>query len=104
MTATATCPRCFGFPELDEAGHPYTCYVCCDTGSVSADLAESIQREEADYAEKFTPARLGVFARSPAEFDEDELGAPAPGSRLFTRFIRIPRAPIVTSWDTDIPF
>jgi hypothetical protein len=28
------CPRCGGMPDLDEDGRPYTCFFCCNTGSV----------------------------------------------------------------------
>lgn len=29
------CPACGGFPDFDEEGKVYTCYVCYDTGYVT---------------------------------------------------------------------
>lgn len=109
MTATALCPRCCGCPDFDEDGRPYTCYFCMDTGSVTAEVAQEFERTETDYAEKFAPARLGIFL-SRADLNTllecDEFIEPAAGHRLFTRMVAVPRQPqpVADCWADDIPF
>lgn len=110
-TESADCPRCGGYPEFDEEGRVYTCFFCCDTGSVSQAVADAFYREQDDAAEQFMPSRLGIFFRPMTdEYDWPEPGeecTPAPaGHRLFTRLI--PAAPAarraVSLTDEDIPF
>lgn len=121
---TRICPRCGGNPEADEDGNWYTCFYCCNTGSVSAEVADAEERRERDFAEQFRPVHLGVYLdiRSTRAYDgsdgmgggdpygpdwDDEFGpiARAPGHRLFTRLIPAPRpAPVIDLCDDDIPF
>lgn len=34
------CPACGGYVDFDEDGRPHTCYVCCNTGCVSREVAD----------------------------------------------------------------
>jgi hypothetical protein len=46
------CPACGGSPDLDEAGKPYTCYVCWNTGEITrAHQIEREAREQLEYEE-----------------------------------------------------
>ncbi len=101
---TVDCPECGGNPEMDSEGRYYTCFFCCDTGGVSAEVAQAHEREQVDFAERFAPRRMGIFFRPMTdEYDFDET-APQAGSRLFTRLLpyqRVQRAPVFVD---DIPF
>lgn len=104
--AFAPCPQCGGHTELDEDGHAYTCYFCCDTGIVEASVAAAHLQAEIDRAEQFRPSRNGIYLKPGPFADEDEY-EPQPGYRLFTRLL--PRAPRIayasasTVYD-EIPF
>src|SRR3954468_9296211 len=83
------CPKCGGWPEEDGEGRFYTCFFCCDTGSVSMATLEAYERDEADAREQFRPAFLGIFPLAPSPddwmMDEDDAAFKrAPGHRLFT--------------------
>ena len=41
-----TCPSCGGRPEQDEDGRYFICFFCCDTGIVSKEVADELEREE----------------------------------------------------------
>jgi hypothetical protein len=47
--AFVDCPACGGawHLDVDEQGLPYTCFVCCNTGTVTATVAASYADEEA---------------------------------------------------------
>lgn len=54
-----SCPQCGGVPEYDSDGRPFTCYYCCDTGCVPAEVAAQWARDEAD-AREYAPLRRVV--------------------------------------------
>ena len=89
-TALAACPQCNPlYPESDGEGGYYSCYFCCDTGTVPADVAASYWQSLDDAAEQFIPKRLGMFptrASSMWDWDCDNERELSPGHRLFTRF------------------
>lgn len=97
----ALCPRCAGYPELDESGRPYTCYFCCDVGYVDAAVARAEELAESDVTEQFRPACKGAFAGPDSidwEYASDEEIADTtareskPGHRLFTGLYDIERS------------
>jgi len=47
MAKLALCPRCCGIPDFDEDGRAFTCYFCCDTGTVDKWVADSHARDAA---------------------------------------------------------
>ena len=114
-----SCPKCGGYPDLDESGRAYTCYFCCDSGVVPQAVMVAWERAERDEREQFRPARLGTFPTQRSDFweyaSDDEIALECrPGNRLFTRLV--PSAPAWVKcpelvartqddpcWD-DIPF
>lgn len=98
-----TCPRCGGSPDFDEDGRPYTCYFCCDTGSVT----EEIATEEARGA-----AWAYYVSTEAAIIKRAKLGIP-PGWRWYFdqetgELVKVlPRGAVATqaadAWE-DIPF
>lgn len=51
-SGVAECPQCDpSCPELDEDGHAYTCYFCCDTGRVPQDVADAYWQAQTDSVE-----------------------------------------------------
>jgi len=49
------CTKCdgYGYDGVDESGHPYTCYHCCETGWITKAAADQEARDVAAYeAEK----------------------------------------------------
>lgn len=46
------CSACGGYPELDEAGCPYTCYRCHDTGYEAYELPSRVFDGHRDAAEE----------------------------------------------------
>lgn len=107
----ATCPQCGGGHEFDEEGKLYSCYFCCDTGTVDQSVVDAIEMAEQDFAEQFRPKRLGVFVRPMKheyDWDLDEDQPQSPGHRLFQRLVAAPRRPVVPAFAqddfNDIPF
>lgn len=107
MSKLVDCPRCGGYPDLDEVGRAYACYFCFDEGKVTEDVVLAIEAAERDFAEKFAPKALGVFAKA-IELDDDyDPPADKPGRGLFTRLVQTERpAPVFDEMDLleDCPF
>lgn len=75
------CPKCGGYPELDEDGRAYTCYFCEDTGYVDAAVAEAYWRDRTDEVEYVRPTPV------------------VGGKHLVARFDRVSG----DAWDEELP-
>lgn len=107
-TPRASCPQCGGFPDFDEEGKAYTCYFCCDTGTVDATVAAAYWQDIEDFEHRFAPRHLGIFVHPMQnEYDWDDDRPLHAGHRLFTRLIppapRTRTAPARLA-DDDLPF
>lgn len=104
--AKCDCPQCGGYPELDESGRPYTCYLCCDSGYVDAAIVVAWDRDAQDAIEyrSLRPVVGGkhLVARYDGEtgegWDEERPLLPAA---LFRRAARVV---VLSSGADDIAF
>lgn len=98
----ADCPKCGGYPDLDEDGRPYTCFYCCDTGRVPAECAQEEEQERADQCEyrRLTAVVDGKHIVQCCDEYEgwDELRPLLPAA-VFPK-----PAPVVSDGLDDIPF
>jgi hypothetical protein len=104
------CPQCGGIPDYDSDGRPFTCYYCCDTGSVPAEVAAQWERDEAD-AREYAPLRRVVDGKHmvPRYDGETGCGWDEPQSLLpleliFPRMTRRELPAAFIAFDDDIPF
>jgi len=101
-TNTAICPQCGGNPDMDEDGRYFTCFFCCDTGFVSQEVVDEMEREEQLYKDHANSMAVRVQR---CYFDEYE-GCVAPHANLFTRLrgLEKKRPQYAAEAYDDIPF
>lgn len=105
LIGMAVCPRCAGCPELDEDGHAYTCYFCCDEGVVTIADAEREERDATDAVEYVRLAQVidGKFIGLAGNGDESwEVVHPLLPCAVFPVPARY--VPVAVDCDDDIPF
>lgn len=104
----ATCPRCGGCPDYDEDGRPFTCFYCCDTGTVPAAVAAEWERDEAD-AHEYQPLRPVVGGKHLVpRYDPDTGACWDDVQSLLPLEMILPKSrraiPVDAFTDDDIPF
>lgn len=104
-----TCPKCGGYPDMDEDGKYYTCFFCCDTGSVPMAVVKEWERDETD-AREYQPLRPVVGGKHVVQRYDDESGEGwdewqplLPLRQILPRVWRALNPPIDIG-DDDIPF